>query len=92
MSDTTHIVHSASRRANRIYLKAARQMAREGWNRDRSPSRLGRAGERAEQVNSIVKPAAASIVALGGAALILLDVWERVRSLQERKRERAEES
>lgn len=60
---------------------AKRNIKRLSWEGDRSPSRLGRAGERAEQVQAVLVPTATTIVAVIGAtkavleAINLLKMW-----------------
>ena len=58
---------------------AKRNIKRLSWEGDRSPSRLGRAGERAEQVQAILVPTATTIVAVVGATRAILEAIDLLK-------------
>jgi len=62
-----------------IVAHGYRKMARLDWEGTRSPSRLGRAGERAQQASAIITPAAAGATALITLAGSVLDLYMKYR-------------
>lgn len=67
-----------------ITAHGRRRMARLDWEGNRSPSRLGRAGERAQQVSDFITPTAASATALVALASGAFDLYVKYRAWRER--------
>lgn len=65
---TKRELSKASVAAQAITSNALRKIHRLSWEADRSPSKLGRAGERAQQMHDLVSPAALTVIAILGAA------------------------
>ena len=67
-----------------IVAHGYRKMARLDWEGTRSPSRLGRAGERAQQASAVITPAAASATALIALAGAGFDLYAKYRAWMDR--------
>lgn len=61
-----------------------RKISRFDWESKRSPSRLGRAGERADQLHKVVVPAMGAATALFGALIASMELWERYEQFRQR--------
>lgn len=77
-------LNRASLAAQGIAANTKRRMRRVAWEADRSPSRLGRAGERAQQASAIITPAAASVAALFALAGNAFDLYVKYKEWTDR--------
>lgn len=62
-----------------ITSHSKRKINRIAWEGDRSPSKLGRAGERAQQVHDVVAPSMLTAIAIIGAAKAAVELLAAYR-------------
>ena len=60
-----------------------RKMNRIAWEGNRSPSKLGRAGERAQQVHDVMAPAMLTAIAIIGAAKAAVELLTTYRAYKQ---------
>jgi hypothetical protein len=77
-------LNEATVAAAAITAHTVRHMRRLAWEGDRSPSQLGRAGERAEQAHKFIIPAAASATAIVALASAIFDLYVKYEEWRNR--------
>lgn len=82
--------NNAALAATGITAYAKRMMKLADWEASRSPSRLGRTGERAEQLRAVAGPAALAITSACGALGAVMDLWERYERFNKRNQPKEE--